>query len=178
FRTYLRDAAKLSANALTTAAARDRNPATLAKAFAASLSSVMHRLACLPRDQLGFEAGLVVADNSGSLLYRKGIEGFPVPRFGAACTLWPVYQALGSPLQPIHEIVETPPGRRFEIFAYAEPYGHPSFSAVPVMRSYMLIMSEPLREGEAPAAREIGTTCRICPRDGCHARREPTILAG
>lgn len=178
FRTYLRDAVKLPARTLAEAAARERDPAALALRFDASLSSVMHRLACLPRDQLGFDVGLVVADNSGSLLYRKGIEGFPVPRFGAACTLWPVYEALGRPLQPLHTIVETPPGRRFEIYAYAETYGAASFQSLPVMRSYMLVMPERPQDGDPQPAREIGTTCRICPRDGCHARREPTILAG
>ncbi|MEM9394418.1 MAG: short-chain fatty acyl-CoA regulator family protein [Pseudomonadota bacterium] len=178
FRTYLRDAVKLPARALAEVASRVRDPAALALQFDASLSSLMHRLACLPRDLLGFDVGLVVADNSGSLLYRKGIEGFPVPRFGAACTLWPIYEALGQPLKPLRDVVETPPGRRFEIYAYAETYGAPSFANPPVMRSYMLIMPEQLPDGDSLQARDIGTTCRICPRDGCHARREPTILAG
>ncbi|WP_425090170.1 short-chain fatty acyl-CoA regulator family protein [Tropicimonas sp. S265A] len=176
FQTYARDAGQLPAKALADEAAHQRDPAQLARKFDVPLPQLMHRLACLPRDVLGWDVGLVVADTSGSLLYRKGVDGFPVPRFGAACTLWPVYRALARPTVPVFETVETPPGRRFSIYAYAEAYGSPDFTAPTVMRSYMLVM--PDREGDQQTVREIGTTCRICPRDGCIARREPSILAG
>lgn len=178
FRTYIRDAERLPARTIAEVATKLRDPGKLAQHFQVPVTQVMHRLACLPRDLLGWDAGLVVADNSGSLIYRKGIEGFPVPRFGAACTLWPIYQALSQPTLPVSEVVETPPGRRFESFAYAEVYGIPQFGKPPVLRAYMLVVPEVEAKGKTVEARDIGTTCRICPREGCAARREPSILAG
>ncbi len=62
----------------------------------------MRRLAVLP--SLGL--GLVICDGSGTLTFRKSAPGFPLPRFGAACPLWPLYAALGRPQQPVEATVE------------------------------------------------------------------------
>jgi len=174
--TYARNAKALPAEAFE--GLTERDPAALAEVFSVPLSQMINRLACLTEEQLGWQAGLVVADSSGSFLLRKGIEGFPVPRFGAACTLWPIYDALGQPARPISEILETPPGRRFEVFAVAEPQGPPRFDQTPVLRTYMLVRAAPEEARTDRPLRRIGTTCRICPRESCHARREPSILSG
>ncbi|ABV93147.1 transcriptional regulator [Dinoroseobacter shibae DFL 12 = DSM 16493] len=177
FRTYVRDAEALPMRPLQAAFAEVRDPAQLARRFDVALPVVMHRLACLPKAKDAPDVGLVVADTSGSLLFRKGIDGFPIPRFGAACSLWSVYQALTQPVQPIRVAVETPPGRRFVTYAVSELTSAVDFDAPQVFRSWMLVLDA----GNAPMpeerARPIGTTCRICPRDACAARREPSILA-
>jgi predicted transcriptional regulator len=58
----------------------------------------------------------------------------------------------------------------------AEPAGPPGFGAPPVFVSAMLIRAA--TPAETGPARPVGTTCRVCPRDGCAARREPSVLPG
>ena len=69
------------------------NPPALAAHFAVRVPCLLRRLASLP--ELGF--GLVVADRAGSLLFRKGTEGFTIPRYGSACPLWPLFRAGAVP---------------------------------------------------------------------------------
>jgi transcriptional regulator with XRE-family HTH domain len=178
FRTYIRDAEILPLRPLQAAFAAERDPARIAEQFQVPLPRVMHRLACLPTGADTPATGLVVSDSSGSLLYRKGLEGFPIPRFGAACSLWPIYQALTHPTQALRVEVETPPGRRFVTYSVSMPGAPAQFDAPQVFRATMLVMEAGPPERDGAAARPIGTTCRICPRDACTARREPSILAG
>lgn len=178
FRTYIRDAERLPLKPLQAAFDKERDPAKLAQQFQVPLPQVMHRLACLPQSSGGVDVGLVVADSSGSLLHRKGIDGFPIPRFGAACSLWPVYQSLSHPTQPLKVDVVTPPGRRFVTYAISEVSTPVAFDVPQIPRAWMLVMEVDRPPRDAAEPRAIGTTCRICPRDACSARREPSILAG
>lgn len=41
----------------------------------------------------------------------------------------------------------------------------------------MLILPEPPHSLRAQPPLAVGSTCRICPRDACAARREPSILS-
>jgi predicted transcriptional regulator len=46
-----------------------------------------------------------------------------------------------------------------------------------VIEAHMLILPDAARPGGTPPPREVGVSCRICPRATCPARREPSILA-
>ncbi|WGH77849.1 short-chain fatty acyl-CoA regulator family protein [Jannaschia ovalis] len=116
--------------------------------------------------------GLVVIDASGALVRRKPVAGFPLPVMGAGCPLWPVYAALAQPGRPLVETIETPDGAGWRAHAVAQPLAPASFGAAPVMRATMLLT----RAGASAAARPVGPGCRTCPRAGCAARREPSIL--
>ena len=116
---------------------------------------------------------MVTCDASGALTFRKPVEGFDLPRFGAACPLWPIYAALTSG-RPVDTVVEMAGDarRRFRIRACADsrfPFG---LSGPEVREASMLV--EPATV-DGPAL-PVGITCRICPRDPCVARREPSIL--
>ncbi|MFP4044748.1 MAG: short-chain fatty acyl-CoA regulator family protein, partial [Rhodosalinus sp.] len=50
-----------------------------------------------------------------------------------------------------------------------------AFDAPPLMEAHMLVVAAP--EATAPPPLEVGVTCRICPREGCPARREPSLLS-
>ena len=76
------------------------DPAALAAKFSTDFGTVFRRLASLPRDAGVGEIGLAVCDASGALTFRKPISGFPLPRFGAACPLLPLYQALSASHEP------------------------------------------------------------------------------
>lgn len=168
---YLADARAMPAGAFTASLEAGDDPARIAAAFGVGVDAVLRRMAALG----GKEAGLVTCDGAGALILRKPVEGFTPPRFGAGCTLWPLYRALSRPAQPVEALVEMP-GRIPHLFrarAVALPVPGTGFATPSVMEATMLI--EPVEEaGRAPLP--LGPACRVCPRDACLARREPSIL--
>lgn len=155
------------------------DPIALAEAFGADLSAVFRRLAAMPDGVLSGDVGLVVCDSSGSILYRKQIEGFALPRFGASCPLWPVFTALSRPLMPIRRRVSQL-GRSamlFDCMAIAQPVGTALFDQDPLYQSTMLILPVSGDSDENVAVQPVGSSCRVCPRSECRARREPSILS-
>ena len=148
------------------------------------LPRLLRRLASLTAEQLsGPELGLVICDGSGTMTFRKPLPGFRLPRFGAACPLWPLFRALSRPLEPIHARLEMA-GRlpqRFDSYSYCHSRTPPSFATPRVLEAYMLLRAADPPEagaGKGPLAQpeRVGTSCRVCPRMDCPARREPSIL--
>ncbi len=155
------------------------DPAALAQRFGVDLATVFRRLSVLPEDAGIGPVGLAICDASGTLTFQRPIDGFPLPRFGAACPLLPLYQALGRPMAPVREIVEQA-GRhadRFLTYAISQPGQPADFDGPVVFEATMLILPEPALRPGAPPPRPIGTSCRVCPRRACTARREPSLLS-
>lgn len=156
------------------------DPVALARRFDAGLPSVFRRLAAMPEGALPTEIGLVVCDASGSILFRKPVTGFALPRFGASCPLWPLFSALSRPMVPIRRRVSQL-GRlvaQFDCLAVAWPQGVPEFDREPLFRSAMLILPVPAAQEDIETdALQVGSTCRVCPRQSCGARRELSILS-
>ncbi len=155
------------------------DPVALARRFGTDLASVFRRVATMPESVLATEVGLVICDASGSILFRKPVTGFALPRFGASCPLWPVFTALGRPMVPIRRTVSQL-GRtvaRFDCLAVAWPQDTPGFDGDPQYRSVMLILPIPAEKGPDQDVQPVGSTCRVCPRHDCRARREPSILS-
>jgi len=148
------------------------DPLRIAGRLGADVLAVFRRLAFLP----GSEMGLVICDGSGTLLLRKPVAGFSLPRFGAACALWPLYTALSRPMVPVEAVAELPgPGlHRYRIRAFCAPSFPAGFGGPELRHAAMLIAAAP---PGAEHTLKIGSSCRICPRDGCVARREPSIMA-
>ncbi|WOI29433.1 MULTISPECIES: helix-turn-helix domain-containing protein [Sulfitobacter] len=167
-----RDAAALPLNRLEGAVAeRGHDPARLAQALEQPMGRVLRRLASLP--DLG--AGLVVCDRAGSVTFAKSVEGFTVPRFGACCPLWPLFAVQGQPgLVMKSRVMQMGRGQaQFEAIATCEVQAAAAYNTPPLSQSVMLLL--PVPSGAAPA-QPVGATCRICPVEGCRARREPSIL--
>jgi hypothetical protein len=168
------DAALLPLAAVTARVAEiGPDPLRLAADFGAPVLAAMRRLAVLP----GSEAGLVLCDASGTLLLRKPAAGFALPRFGAACPLWPLFSALARPGLPVSALVETarPSGGLYRALAFCEARPAFGFDGPDLRIAAMLVMADRApRAGRS--ALPVGSTCRICPRDGCPARREPSVL--
>ncbi|MFN3844662.1 MAG: short-chain fatty acyl-CoA regulator family protein [Paracoccaceae bacterium] len=150
------------------------DPSLLAQRSGLSMLAVMRRIALLPDSR----AGLVICDASGTLLFRKPVDGFALPRFGAACPLWPLFTALGHPMTPLAQRVETAgrAPRRFLTLAICETRLPQGFRGPELREAAMLILPDdtPLDAAEPVP---LGSSCRICPRRACPARREPSILA-
>ncbi|WP_435258613.1 helix-turn-helix domain-containing protein [Thioclava sp. FR2] len=150
------------------------DPAAIAAATGLSVLAVMRRMALLP----GSRAGLVTCDASGTLLFRKPVDGFALPRFGAACPLWPLFTALSRPMSPVGALVTTS-GRNshsYRALAICEarlPWG---FGGPELREAGMLLLPNDQTIGDEPTI-AIGSSCRICPQSRCPARREPSVLA-
>ncbi len=143
-------------------------PGALVERFGVGADVVLRRLAMLP----GREAGLVVADGAGAITFRRPLAGFALPKQGAGCGLWPLYQALTRPAQPLSAVLEMPGGAPRRVRAEAVALPKPgAFGGPTVFETTML-----LTPTTAAPGLPVGPTCRICPREGCAARREPSIL--
>ena len=175
-REYAADAAALPRDRMRAALEETGlDPAALARRLDAPPQLLLRRLAALPEQMLGQTVGLVICDASGSLLFRKPVAGFSMPRFGETCPLWPVFLALSRPHVPLRRrVVQIGRDRVFfECLAVAYPRLPGGFDEDPQYRAAMLIV--PAASPDGPAA-EVGSTCRVCPREGCAARREPSLL--
>ena len=152
------------------------DPARLQAALDRPWPMVFRRLAAVPARDLDRPLGLVVCDASGSIVFRKPVDGFALPRFGESCPLWPLFSALSRPNVPIRRRV-LQVGRQaaqFDCFAIAHPQGAPGLDQDPVYHSTMLILPASRPSDTALA---VGSTCRVCVRGGCAARREPSVLS-
>ncbi len=154
------------------------NISALAQHFSTDLPTVMRRLAELPESVTGRPVGLVSCDASGTMTFRKALDGFLLPRFGAACPLWPLFRALSHPMTPVARVVKQAGrgGGVFRTYSIAQPAGAVRFEGPTLFEAYMLILPTDPGERLPDTLEEVGVSCRICPRDACPGRREPSIL--
>lgn len=158
-------------------------PEVLADDFGVPFDQVLRRFALLPREALAARGlpvpGLVICDNSGTILFRRSIDGFALPRFGGACPLWPLYQALQRPFVRLRMPLATAGrlGRRFVTYACAATRAELGFGLPIVLQATMLILPAESMSAESESALlAVGASCRTCPQLDCAARREPSIL--
>ncbi|MEN9408553.1 MAG: hypothetical protein RL216_527 [Pseudomonadota bacterium] len=146
----------------------------IAARFGVPVAAVFRRIAL----RRGAAEGLVICDGSGTLVFRKPAEGFALPRFGAACPLWPLYDALGRPGSPVLAEVETAGQgrRRFRAVAVCALRHPEGLGGVELREAAMLVEPLPARAAAGGDVLAVGTSCRVCPREHCAARREPSIL--
>ncbi|QEE35259.1 helix-turn-helix domain-containing protein [Octadecabacter sp. SW4] len=174
---YVADAQALPLDGFSrTARACAYDPAQIVQQTGASLPQVLRRLASLPADADHPPFGLVIADGAGVVRLIKPVTGFAFPR-AAACPMWPVFQSLAQIGQPLRQIVDLPrpEGLRFQCYAIAQHVRPPDFDTPPVTEAVMLVCPPP--DQAAAKGTPAGTSCRICPRENCAARRAPSILS-
>ncbi|AKS45743.1 hypothetical protein SAMN05444287_0841 [Octadecabacter temperatus] len=170
-----KDAERLPLDAFSQAAhATAHDPARLAARFDVPLDMVFRRLAHLPSDKDHPLMGLAVCDAAGVVTFQKPVLDFRLPRSGAACPLWPLYQALTQPGRAIRRVVRLPGAAHtpFECFAIATPVGDASFSSEPRVIATMLV--RPARNEELPDV--VGPGCRVCTVKECSSRRHPSLV--
>lgn len=178
-RRYAEDARAAPRSALYEAVARtDADPTVLAGRFGVSLPVIFRRLAALPPEAFpdAEPRGLVACDGSGTLTFRKSVPGFDLPRYGAACPLWPLFQSLQRPMVPLAQSLRMSgrDGRAFAAHAFAEISYPGGMDRPPAVSAWMLLA--PTRSEAVGGA--VGTSCRICAEPDCPARREPSLIAG
>lgn len=171
---------------LETAEASRYDLDVLARRFGVSYEQASHRLATLRRPGAeGIAFAFMRSDPSGYVTKRLPLPGLPLPRYGTACPLWPVYGAFQTPGVTVPEFGQLPSGDRFLFFARAVEKASARASRPRRLMSVMLacLASEADRiacaDGIDPvrATIPVGTVCRLCPRAACSYRQEDPLIA-
>jgi predicted transcriptional regulator/DNA-binding XRE family transcriptional regulator len=153
----------------------------LRQAFGVSFEQACHRLSTLQRPGAsGIPMFFLRVDMAGNITKRHSATRLQFARFGGACPLWVVHEAVAIPDRILVQRAEMPDGTRYVSMAkgLVKPSG--SFTRSP--RRYAVALG--CEEGDAAefiyadgmqgqAPTPIGISCRICPRGDCDQRAFP-----
>ena len=175
---YAADARALPLDALRPALeADDFDPLRTAARLGQPLALVMRRMAALPPEPDLPPLGLLICDAAGVVRLLKPLPGVG-PARGALCPLWPVFTALGQPGRAVTAQVVLPDavGSRLACHAIADITPHPAGPDMPPLIEAAMLFRPGGAVGSGTPV-PVGPGCRLCPRSGCPARREPAIIA-
>ena len=154
----------------------------LRQRFGSSFEQACHRLSTLQRPGAqGIPFFFCRVDMAGNITKRHSATRLEFARFGGACPLWVVHEAVAIPDRILVQLAETPDGARY--VSMAKGLVKPSASYARPPRRYAValgceevhapdfIYADGLRTGGV--ATPIGTSCRICPRTDCDQRAFP-----
>jgi predicted transcriptional regulator/transcriptional regulator with XRE-family HTH domain len=155
--------------------------------YAASHEQICQRLVSLRRPGTeGVPFAMIRVDPAGNLSKRFPLPRLPMPRHGAACSLWAAYRAFQTPGPIIRQLAELPAGDRFLFVARVVRKGVDSFSRPARQLSVAIVCNAQYADrivygdgldlsGQA-RAEPVGVSCRVCPRGGCQHRAEDPIV--
>ncbi len=154
----------------------------LRESFAASFEQTCHRLSTLQRPgALGVPFFFCRVDMAGNITKRHSATRLQFARFGGACPLWIVHEAVAIPDRVLVQLAEMPDGVRY--VSMAKGLVKPSGSYARPPRRYAVALGcEAEHAGAfvyadgmdvAGTATPIGGTCRLCPRPDCDQRAFP-----
>ncbi|MFC4295386.1 short-chain fatty acyl-CoA regulator family protein [Novosphingobium tardum] len=156
----------------------------LRQEFGTSFEQTCHRLSTLQRtDARGVPFFFCRVDMAGNITKRHSATRLQFARFGGACPLWIVHEAVAIPDRILVQLAETPDGVRYVSMAkgLVKPSG--SFARSPRRYAVALgceaeharefIFADGLDIAAPQAATRIGVSCRICPRPDCDQRAFP-----
>ena len=156
----------------------------LAQAFGTSFEQTCHRLSTLQREgALGVPFFFCRVDMAGNITKRHSATRLQFARFGGACPLWIVHEAVAIPDRILVQLAEMPDGARYVSMAkgLVKPSG--SFERAP--RRYAVALGCETRHASEfiyaagldlssdRNVTRIGASCRICPREDCDQRSFP-----
>lgn len=156
----------------------------LCQRFGVSFEQACHRLSTLQRPaERGIPFFFCRVDMAGNITKRHSATRLQFARFGGACPLWIVHEAVAIPDRILIQHAETPDGVRYVQMAkgLVKPSG--SFTRAPrrfavalgceIEHARDFIYADALDTGNAAAATPIGISCRLCPREHCDQRAFP-----
>ena len=156
----------------------------LRQIFSVSFEQACHRLSTLQRTgERGLPFFFCRVDMAGNITKRHSATRLQFARFGGACPLWIVHEAVAIPDRILVQLAETPDGVRY--VSMAKGLVKPSGSYARAPRRYAValgceiehardfIYADGLDLGSPYAATPIGASCRICPRADCDQRAFP-----
>lgn len=156
----------------------------LARRFGVSFEQACHRLSTLQRPGMrGIPFFFCRVDMAGNITKRHSATRLQFARFGGACPLWVVHEAVAIPDRILVQLGETPDNARYVSMAkgLVKPSG--SFARAPRRYAVVLgceiehagnfIYADGLSLNDEAAATPIGISCRLCPRPNCDQRAFP-----
>ncbi len=154
----------------------------LRRKFGTSFEQTCHRLSTLQRPgAAGTPFFFCRVDMAGNITKRHSATRLQFARFGGACPLWIVHEAVAIPDRILTQLAETPDGVRY--VSMAKGLVKPSGSYQRAPRRYAVALGCEISHAhnfvyadDLPldgAAMPIGTSCRICPRTDCDQRAFP-----
>jgi predicted transcriptional regulator len=158
----------------------------LSRLFGVSYEQAAHRLATLRRPGAeGVRFAFMRSDRSGYVTKRLPLPRLPLPRYGTACPIWPIYGAFETPGATARSFGELPAGDGFFFFARAVSKQLPAPNFPRHLLSVMLACSADdggrvvYADGleRSTATIPVGTVCRLCPRLHCGHRQEEPLIA-
>ncbi|TQV75692.1 helix-turn-helix domain-containing protein [Denitrobaculum tricleocarpae] len=160
----------------------------LRHSFDVSLEQVCHRLVTLRKPgNEGIPFAFMRVDPSGYVSKRYALPGLPIPRYGGACPLWPVYRAFQTPGMVNCSLAAFPNNDRFLFVACAVEKGASAYGQHRPLLSIMLacealyadqtVYGDTLSTATRDQALAVGPTCRLCTREDCAHRQEDLIVA-
>lgn len=154
----------------------------LSRRFGASFEQTCHRLSTLQRPgEEGIPFYFCRVDMAGNITKRHSATRLQFARFGGACPLWHVHEAVAIPDRILVQHAETPDGVRYVSMAkgLVKPSGR--FARSPRRYAVLLgceathaadfVYADAVDRAGAPTP--IGISCRLCPRDDCDQRAFP-----
>ncbi len=156
----------------------------LGRRFSVSFEQACHRLSTLQRPGArGIPFFFCRVDMAGNITKRHSATRLQFARFGGACPLWIVHEAVAIPDRILVQLAETPDGLRY--VQMAKGLVKPSGSYARSPRRYAValgceiehardfIYADGIDTAAAGAATPIGISCRLCPRTDCDQRAFP-----
>ncbi len=156
----------------------------LAQRFGTSFEQTCHRLSTLQRETArGVPFFFCRVDMAGNITKRHSATRLQFARFGGACPLWIVHEAVAIPDRILVQLAETPDGVRY--VSMAKGLVKPSGSYTRAPRRYAValgceaehasefVYADGLDLASERAATRIGVSCRLCPRPDCDQRAFP-----
>ncbi|UVO51938.1 short-chain fatty acyl-CoA regulator family protein [Sphingomonas sp. SUN019] len=166
------------------AAARDvrHDIDRLSRRFGVSFEQACHRLSTLQRPGVeGVPFYFCRVDMAGNITKRHSATRLQFARFGGACPLWHVHEAVAIPDRILVQHAETPDGVRYVSMAkgLVKPSGRfarsPRRYAVALgceaIHASDFVYADAIDRTGPPTP--IGISCRLCPRDDCDQRAFP-----
>jgi predicted transcriptional regulator/DNA-binding XRE family transcriptional regulator len=156
----------------------------LRRRFAVSFEQACHRLSTLQRPGArGVAFFFCRVDMAGNITKRHSATRLQFARFGGACPLWIMHEAVAIPDRLLVQLGEMPDGMRYVSIAKGLVKESGSYARSP--RRYAVALGCEIGEAadfvyadhidlaRADAATPIGVSCRICPREDCEQRAFP-----
>jgi predicted transcriptional regulator/transcriptional regulator with XRE-family HTH domain len=154
---------------------------SLRHAFGVSFEQACHRLSTLQRPGAsGIPMFFLRVDMAGNITKRHSATRLQFARFGGACPLWVVHEAVAIPDRILVQRADMPDGTRYVSMAKGLVKPSSSYSRRPRRYAVALgceesdadnfVYADTVR-GVTPTP--IGMSCRICPRDDCDQRAFP-----
>lgn len=154
----------------------------LSRGFGVSFEQACHRLSTLQRPHAeGIPFYFCRVDMAGNITKRHSATRLQFARFGGACPLWHVHEAVAIPDRILVQHAETPDGVRY--VSMAKGLVKPSGRFDRMARRYAVVLgceaahaadfvyADAVDRGGMPTP--IGISCRLCPRTDCDQRAFP-----